>query len=191
MIKHDETGKKILYYFSRYINEIQLPNPDLALYNSPTLTFTLIERDGGRMSSVSRRNSRRREQEEQAAQAARAAQPAPSSQLAQHTPPLAMLGMGWTPPIPAPRFTPRYGYGMGYVPHPYEAGGLSWQAGGSSWQVLGGAGPSELEAYGAGGSRHHEPGHSSNSEGMPPPVRPQVTLDVFNTRMGGLVLQNR
>jgi hypothetical protein len=26
---------------------------------------------------------------------------------------------------------------------------------------------------------------------MPPPVRPQVTLDVLNTRMGGLELQNR
>jgi len=61
-----------------------------------------------------------------------------------------MPGMGWTPPIPAPGFTPAYGYGMVYVPHPYEAGGSSWQAGGSSWQAHGGAGPSELEAYGAG-----------------------------------------
>jgi len=98
MIKRDEIGKKILYYFSGYTNEIQLPNPDLALYNSPLLTFTLIERKGGRKSSVSRRNSQRREQEEQAAQAARAAQvaqPAPSAQPAQHTPPQAMLGMGW------------------------------------------------------------------------------------------------
>jgi hypothetical protein len=66
MIKHDETGKKILYYFPRYTNEIQLPNPDLALYNSPSLTFTLIKKEGGRRSSVSRRNSRRREQEEHA-----------------------------------------------------------------------------------------------------------------------------
>ena len=33
MIKRDETGKKI-----------QLPNPYLALYNSPSLTFTLIEK---------------------------------------------------------------------------------------------------------------------------------------------------
>ena len=119
MIKRDETGKKILYYFLGYTNEIQLPNSDLALYNSPSLTFTLIEREGGRRSSVSRRNSRRREQEEQAAQ------PAPSAQPAQHTPPLAMPGMGWTPAIPTPGFTPRYGYGMGYVPHPYEAGGSS------------------------------------------------------------------
>jgi len=52
-------------------------------------------------------------------------------------------------------------------------------------------GPSEQEAYGAGGSKHHEPGHSSDSEWMPPPVRPQVTLDVLNTHMGGLELQNR
>jgi len=73
-----------------------------------------------------------REQEEQAAQAARAAQPAPSAQPAQHTPPPAMPGMGWTPAIPTPEFTPGYGYGMGYVPHPYEAGGSSWQAGGPS-----------------------------------------------------------
>jgi len=93
MIKHDEIGKKILYYFLGYTNEIQLPNPDLALYNSPSLTFTLIEREGGRRSSVSRRNSRRREQEEQAAQAVRATQPAPSAQPAEHTPPPAMLGM--------------------------------------------------------------------------------------------------
>jgi len=102
-----------------------------------------------------------------------------------------MPGMGWTPAIHPPRFTPGYGYGMGYVPHPYEAGGLSWQAGGLSWQAHRGVGPSEPEAYGAGESRHHEPGHSSDSEGMPPPVRPQVTLDVLNTRMGGLELQNR
>jgi len=80
---------------------------------------------------------------------------------------------------------------MGYVPHPYEAGGSSWQVGGSSCQARGGAGPSEPEAYGAGGSRHHELGHSSYSEGMPPPVLPQVTLDVLNTRMGRLELQNR
>jgi len=104
MIKRDKTGKKILYYFPGYTNEIQLPNPDLALYNSPSLTFTLIEREGGRRSSISRRNSQRREQEEQAAQAA---QPAPSAQPAQHTPPPAMPGMGWTPAIPAPEFTPR------------------------------------------------------------------------------------
>jgi len=80
---------------------------------------------------------------------------------------------------------------MGYVPHPYEAGGSSWQARGSSWQAHVGTGSSEPEAYGAGGSRHHEPGHSLDSEGMPPLVRPQVTLDVLNTRMGGLELQNR
>jgi len=102
-----------------------------------------------------------------------------------------MSGMGWTPAIPAPGFTLGYGYGMGYVSHPYEAGGLSWQAGGSSWQAHGGAGLCEPKAYGARGSKHHEPGHSSDSEGMPPPVRPQVTLDVLNTRMGGLELQNR
>jgi len=105
VIKRDETGKKILYYFSGYTNEIQLPNPDLALYNSPSLTFTLIEREGGRKSFVSHRNSRRREQEEQAAQAARPAQvtqPTPSAQPAQHTPPPAMPGMGWTPAIHAP-----------------------------------------------------------------------------------------
>jgi len=56
-----------------------------------------------------------------------------------------MPGMGWTPAIPVPGFTPGYGYGMGYVSHPYEAGGSSWQTGGSSWQAHGGAGPSEPE----------------------------------------------
>ena len=83
VIKREEIGKKILYYFHEYTNKIQLPNPDLALYNSPLLTFTLTEREGGRRSFVSRRNSRRREQEEQATQAARAAkaaQPPPSAQ---------------------------------------------------------------------------------------------------------------
>ena len=40
-------------------------------------------------------------------------------------------------------------------------------------------------------SRHHEPGHSSDSEEMPAPVHPQVTLDVLNTHMGRLDLQNR
>jgi len=62
---------------------------------------------------------------------------------------------------------------------------------GLSWQAHGGVGPSEPEAYGARGSRHHEPRHSSDSEGMPPPVGPQVRLDVLNTRMGGLELQSR
>jgi len=136
VIKCDETGKKILYYFPGCTNEIQLPNLDFSLYSSPSLTFTLIEREGGHRSSVSRSNSRRREKEEQAAQAARVAQeeqPAPSAQPAQYTPPPAMPGMGWTPAVPAPGFTPRYGYGTGYVPHPYEAGGSSWHAGGSSW----------------------------------------------------------
>ena len=116
MIKRNKTGKKILFYFLGYTNEILLPNSDLALYNSPSLTFTLNEREGGRRSFVSCRNPQWREQEEQAAQAARAAQLAPSAQPAQHTPPPSMPGMGWTPAIPAPRFTPGFGYGMGYVP---------------------------------------------------------------------------
>jgi len=42
VIKRDEIGKKILYYFPGYTNEIQLANPYLALYNSPSLTFTLL-----------------------------------------------------------------------------------------------------------------------------------------------------
>jgi len=83
-----------------------------------------------------------------------------------------MPGMGWTPAILAPGFTPGYPYGMGYVPHPYEAGGSSWQVGGSSWQAHGGAGPSEPNSYVGGGSRYHEPGHSSDSKEMPPLVRP-------------------
>jgi len=89
-----------------------------------------------------------------------------------------MPGMGWTPAIPALGFTPGYGYGIGYVPHPYEAGGSSWQAGGSSWQAHRGAGPSEPEAYGAGGSRHHEPGHFSDSEGMP------LAMEDWSSRTG-------
>jgi len=44
-----------------------------------------------------------------------------------------MPEMGWTPAIPAPEFTPWYGYGMGYIPHSYEARGSSWQVGGLSW----------------------------------------------------------
>lgn len=56
--------------------------------------------------------------------------------------------------------------------------------------------------YGAGGSRgqhSHEAGgsgqphqeHTLDEEDMPPPIRPQVTLDSLNTRMGGLELQQR
>jgi len=80
---------------------------------------------------------------------------------------------------------------MGYVPHPYEAGGSSWQAGGSSWQVHGGAGPSEPEAYGEGDPGITRQNTSQIPRGWYPSVRPQVTLDVLNTRMGGLELQNR
>jgi hypothetical protein len=175
VIKRNASGNGFVFYFPGYINEIPLPNPDLALYTCPSLTFELVEKEEARRSSASRRESRRMRQEEAAQQA----------QPTQPTPAPAAPERGWSPTMTTPGFTPGYGYGMGYVPSPYEAGGSGWQemyrAGGSRGQ----------HSHEAGGSGQPHQEHTLDEEDMPPPIRPQVTLDSLNTRMGGLELQQR
>ena len=70
-----------------------------------------------------------------------------------------------------PGFTPGYQPSWGHAPQPHEAGGSGWhEADDAAW-------------------RH---AHSSDSEGVPPPVQPRQStldcseLDDINTRLGGL-----
>jgi hypothetical protein len=55
-LKNDDAWN-LVFYFLWYTNEISLPNPDLCLYKSPVLTFTLVEQEEARRSSASRRST--------------------------------------------------------------------------------------------------------------------------------------
>jgi hypothetical protein len=98
-LKYDDAGN-LVFYFLGYTNEIQLPNPDLCLYKSPVLTFTLVEQEEARRSLVSRRSTRSRTRNE-----------AGSSQQSPPTPtlPVPQTHMsGWLIAMPTPGFTLRY-----------------------------------------------------------------------------------
>ena len=58
-LKYDDAGN-LVFFFPRYTNEIPLPNPELSLYKSSKLTFTLVEQEEARRSSVSHRGTRSR-----------------------------------------------------------------------------------------------------------------------------------
>jgi hypothetical protein len=62
-LKYDDTGN-LVFFFLEYTNEIPLPNPGFSLYKSPSLTFTLVEQEEARRSSVSRRSTRSRARDE-------------------------------------------------------------------------------------------------------------------------------
>ena len=96
-LKTDHAGN-LVYYFPGYINELTLPDPSFSLYKSPSLTFTLVEQEEERRSSVSRRPTRRHEGE------------ASSSHGPSSVPPAGAAA-------PTFMFTPGYGY------IPQEAGG--------------------------------------------------------------------
>ena len=56
-LKYDDVGN-LVFFFLGYINEILLPNPEFSLYKSLELTFTHVEQEKARRSSVSRRATR-------------------------------------------------------------------------------------------------------------------------------------
>ena len=58
-LKNDDVGN-LVYFFPGYTNEIPHPNPELSLYKSPSLNFTLVEQEEARRSLVSRRATRSR-----------------------------------------------------------------------------------------------------------------------------------
>ena len=58
-LKYDDAGNAV-FFFPGYTNEIPLPNPGHSLYKSSSLTFTLVEQEEARRSSVSRRGTRSR-----------------------------------------------------------------------------------------------------------------------------------
>ena len=62
-LKYDDVGN-LVFFFSGYINEILLPNPEFSLYKSLELTFTHVEQEKARRSSVSRRATRSRTRNE-------------------------------------------------------------------------------------------------------------------------------
>jgi hypothetical protein len=62
-LKTDDAGN-LVFFFSGFTNEILLPNPELYLYKSPSLTFTLVEQEKAHRSSVSRRSTRSRARDE-------------------------------------------------------------------------------------------------------------------------------
>ena len=154
IVKADEhNAEKLIYFFPGYTLEIPLPNPELSLYKSRSLTFALVEAEEARRSSVSRRSSRRRA----------TAGEGSGSQTPQPTPVMSTPLPGFFSATPYPTFTPNFQFGGMYAPRPDEAGGSGWQ----------------------------DP-HSSDSEGMPPPVPPRHSsvdpnvLQGINNQLRGL-----
>ena len=62
-LKYDDAGN-LVFFFPGYTDEILLHNPELSLYKSPSLTFTLVEQEKARRSSISRRATRSRARDE-------------------------------------------------------------------------------------------------------------------------------
>jgi len=62
-LKYDDIGN-LMFFFLGYANEIPLPNPELSLYKSASLTFTLVEQEEAHMSSISHRATRGRARDE-------------------------------------------------------------------------------------------------------------------------------
>ena len=62
-LKYDDTVN-LVFFFPGYTNEIMLPNPELSLYKSSELTFTLVEQEEAHKSSISHRSTRSRTRNE-------------------------------------------------------------------------------------------------------------------------------
>jgi hypothetical protein len=105
-LKYDNVGN-LMFYFSGYTNEIQLPNPDLRLYKSPALTFTLVEQEEARRSLACRKSTWSRKRNE----AGSSQQPPPTP-----TPPVPQMHMlGWLPVMYTLGFSLGYQPGWGYA----------------------------------------------------------------------------
>ena len=62
-LKYDDVGN-LEFFFLGYTNEITFPNPGLSLYKSPSVTFTIVEQEEARRSSVSCKATRSRARDE-------------------------------------------------------------------------------------------------------------------------------
>jgi hypothetical protein len=169
-LKYNAAGD-LVFYVPRYTNEIRLPNPQLHLYKSYELTFDL-KTQGARRSSVSGRMTQSRARNEAASSSQ---QQPPHSPVVKHP----MYHAGWAPAGYVPGFIP--GYNCWDQPsQQHEAGGSGWQSMDSTEWELG---------------RQWQPDHSSDSEGLPPPVMPRQSvsdsreLDTINTRIRGLEIR--
>ena len=58
-LKYDD-ARNLVFFFPRYTNEIPLPNPDLHLYNPPTLIFPLVPQEEAHRNSMFGRVTRSR-----------------------------------------------------------------------------------------------------------------------------------
>jgi len=73
-LKYDD-ARNLVFFFLGYTNEIPLPNLRFSLYKSPSLTFTVVEQEELRRSSISRSGARSRARDE----AGSSQQPPPTS----------------------------------------------------------------------------------------------------------------
>jgi len=98
-LKYHDVGN-LAFFFPGYTNEIPLPNPGFSLYKSPSLTFSLVEQEEARRSSVSRRSTRSRARDE----AGSSQQPPPTP-----TPPVPQTHhAGWFLAMQTPGFMPGF-----------------------------------------------------------------------------------
>ena len=90
----------IVFFFLGYTNEIPLPNLELSLYKSLSLTFTLVEQEKARRSSISRRATRSKARDEAVSSQQAPSISAPLMPQAYHA--------EWFLAMQKPRFTPGY-----------------------------------------------------------------------------------
>ena len=74
-LKYNAIGN-LVFFFPGYTNEIPLPNPELRLYKSPELTFSLVAQEEARRSSVSGRLTKSKARNEEGS--SQQPQPSPS-----------------------------------------------------------------------------------------------------------------
>ena len=86
-LKYDDAGN-LVFFFAGYTKEILLPNLEFSMYKSPSLTFTLVEQEEARRSSLSHRSTRSRDRDK----ANSSQQPPPTL-----TPPIPQMPCGMVP----------------------------------------------------------------------------------------------
>jgi hypothetical protein len=131
---------QLVFFFQVCTNKIPLPNPNLRLYNSPALTFPLVPQEEARKSSVSDRMTRSRARNEASSSQQAQPQPFPAVPQAFHKESF--------PTGQVPGLTPMYDPGWEHTSQTHKAGESGWEEGdATAWAM-----------------------HSSDSEGLPPPV---------------------